>query len=88
MSRQTSTLVGCRIDPTSGFLEPVGRWNTETTPRGFAIDPRGRFLLAAGLDSNQLAVHAIDKGTGALPLRAARYPVGGMPNWVEIIDLP
>lgn len=85
--RQTSTLVGCRIGSTSGLLEPIGRWNTETTPRGFAIDPRGRFLLAAGLDSNQLAVHAIDRETGALALRA-RYPVGGMPNWVEIVDLP
>ena len=85
--RQTSTIVGCRVDPASGFLEPIGRWNTETTPRGFAIDPRGRFLLAAGLDSNQLAVHAIDSATGALALRA-RYQVGGMPNWVEIVDLP
>jgi 6-phosphogluconolactonase len=85
--RQTSTLTGLRIDRASGLLTPVGRWNTETTPRGFAIDPRGRFLLAAGLDSNSLSVHAIDGETGVLAVRA-RYEVGGMPNWVEIVDLP
>jgi 6-phosphogluconolactonase len=85
--RQTSTLIGFRIDAANGFLAPIGRWSTETTPRGFAIDPRGRFLLAAGLDSNQLSVHAIDPEQGSLTLRA-QYPVGGMPNWVEILDLP
>jgi 6-phosphogluconolactonase len=84
--RQTSTLAGFRVDPANGLLAPVGRWPTETTPRGFAIDPRGRFLLAAGLDSNQLSVHAIDAGNGALSLRG-QYAVGGMPNWVEIVDL-
>jgi 6-phosphogluconolactonase len=85
--RQTSTLVGFRIDAANGFLTPTGRWATETTPRGFAIDPRGRFLLAAGLDSNWLSVHAIDPEEGGLT-RRGQYPVGGMPNWVEIVDLP
>jgi 6-phosphogluconolactonase len=85
--RQTSTLTGFRIDAASGFLAPIGRWATETTPRGFAICPRGRFLLAAGLDSNRLSVHAIDPEQGALTLQG-QYPVGGMPNWVEIVDLP
>jgi 6-phosphogluconolactonase len=85
--RQTSTLVGFRIDSTNGFLSPAGRWTTETTPRGFAIDARGRFLLAVGLDSNQLSVHAIGPQDGGLTLRG-QYPVGGMPNWVEIVDLP
>lgn len=84
--RQTSTLVGFRIDAASGLLAPIGRWNTETTPRGFAIDPRGRFLLAVGLDSNRLSVHAIDGRIGGLAV-CAQYPVGGMPNWVEIVDL-
>jgi 6-phosphogluconolactonase len=85
--RQTSTLVGFRVDSENGFLAPIGHWNTETTPRGFAIDRRGRFLLAAGLDSNRVSVHAIDPEDGALTPRG-QYPVGGMPNWVEIIDLP
>ncbi|HUA78020.1 MAG TPA: lactonase family protein, partial [Acetobacteraceae bacterium] len=85
--RQTSTLTGFRIDAGSGLLSPIGRWPTETTPRGFAIDARGRFLLAAGLDSNRLSVHAIDAADGTLTLRA-QHTTGAMPNWVEIVDLP
>ncbi len=85
--RQTSTLTGFRVDPSSGLLTPAGRWPTETTPRGFAIDPRGRFLLAAGLDSNRLSVHAIDPRDGSLTVRS-QQPMGQMPNWVEIVDLP
>jgi 6-phosphogluconolactonase (cycloisomerase 2 family) len=44
-------------------------------------------LLAVGLDSDQLSVHAIDQQGGSLTLRA-QYKVGTMPNWVEILDLP
>jgi 6-phosphogluconolactonase len=85
--RKTSTIVGFRIDPANGTLSPIGRWATETTPRGFAIDPRGRFLLAVGLDSNQMTVYAIGKGNGRLdPVK--QYPMGKMPNWVEFVDLP
>lgn len=84
--RQTSTLSGFRVDAANGLLSPIGRWPTETTPRGFAIDPRGRFLLAAGLDSSGLSVHAIDPQEGTLSVRE-RVHVGAMPNWVEIVDL-
>lgn len=42
--------------------EPVrGSW-----PRNFNIDPTGNWLLAAGRDSNTLAVFAIDPSTGEL----------------------
>jgi 6-phosphogluconolactonase len=36
------------------------------TPRNFVIDPSGRFLLAAGQNSNAVAVFAIDQTTGKL----------------------
>jgi len=84
--RKSSTLPGFRIDETTGKLAPIGRWPTEKTPRGFNIDPRGRFLLAVGLDSNAMTVHKIDPQSGALSV-AHQYPMGKMPNWVEIVDL-
>ena len=83
--RRTSTLTGFRIDPAQGTLSPIGSWPTETTPRGFAIDPRGRFLLSVGLDSNRMTVYAI-RGDGALdPVK--QHPMGKMPNWIEFLDL-
>jgi 6-phosphogluconolactonase len=36
------------------------------TPRNFVIDPSGRFLLAAGQNSNAVTVFAIDQATGKL----------------------
>jgi 6-phosphogluconolactonase len=84
--RTTSTIKGYRIDPERGTFSRCGRWPTETTPRGFAVDPRSRFLLAAGLSSNAMTVSAIDPDNGTLaPLR--QYRLGEMPNWIEIVDL-
>ncbi|HEV2336779.1 MAG TPA: lactonase family protein [Stellaceae bacterium] len=84
--RRTSSLAGFRIDQETGTLSPVGRWPTETTPRGFAIDPRGRFLLSVGLDSNRMTVYSINPKDGALaPLQ--QYAMGKMPNWIEFVDL-
>jgi 6-phosphogluconolactonase len=84
--RTTSTLHGYRIDPDKGTLTPIGKWPTEKTPRGFNIDPRGRFLLSVGMDSAAMTVHAIDQGTGGLK-PSHQYPMGTQPNWVEIVDL-
>ncbi len=84
--RTTSTIKGYRLDPERGTFLRCGRWPTETTPRSFAIDPRGRFLLAAGLSSNAMTVSAIDPDQGLLtPLR--QYRLGDMPSWIEIVDL-
>ena len=83
--RRTSSLAAFRIEPQRGTLSPIGRFPTETTPRGFAIDPTGRFLLSAGLDSNHLSVCAIG-ADGALDT-LHRYPMGKQPNWIEFVDL-
>ena len=53
---------------------------TEKTPRGFNIDPRGKFLLAVGMDSASLTVHAIDQNSGELR-NVKQYPMGKQPNW-------
>ena len=84
--RKTSSLYGFKIDQDKGTLTPIGKFDTEKTPRGFNIDSRGKFLLAVGMDSAGMTVHAIDAGTGALS-PAGHYPMGTQPNWVEIIDL-
>ena len=85
--RISNSLTGFKIDAETGGLEPAGHFPTEDKPRGFNIDPRGRWLLAAGQVSNQMTVYAIDANTGALAPRH-RCPMGGNPNWVEIVDLP
>jgi 6-phosphogluconolactonase len=84
--RKTSTLVGYRIDPDKGTLTVIGRYPTETTPRGFAIDPRGKFVLSVGLDSNHMTVYSIRPNNGILdPVK--QHAMGKQPNWIEIVDL-
>jgi 6-phosphogluconolactonase len=84
--RTTSTLHGYKIDPDKGTLTKIGKWPTEKVPRGFAIDSRGKFLLAVGLDSGAMTVHAIDPTNGELKA-GPQVTMGTQPNWVEIVDL-
>ena len=84
--RATSTIAAFRIDAASGRLTSIASFPTETQPRGFAIDPRGKFLLAVGQQSHHLTVYAIDDTSGRLDARE-RYAMGRNPNWVEIVDL-
>ena len=73
-------------DPDKGTLTQIGRFPTEKTPRGFAIDPRGKFLLSVGMDSAGMTVYSIDRASGELkPI--GHYPMGTQPNWIEIVDL-
>ena len=85
--RKSSTIAGFAVDGASGRLTPIGSAETETQPRGFAIDPSGRYLLAAGQISNALSVHAIEPQTGALR-RLKQYKTGLNPSWLEIVELP
>lgn len=84
--RATNAIFGYEIGP-SGALTHFGTYETESRPRGFNIDPFGRYLLCAGQASHSLSVHAIDSGDGSLS-QIARYPTGKAPNWVEILRLP
>ena len=50
-----------------GTLTPLDRVSTQgKTPRSFAIDPSGRFLIAANQNSGTLVVFRIDQETGGL----------------------
>jgi 6-phosphogluconolactonase len=72
------------VDGATGKLTYAGGVPTEKQPRGFAIDPKGRFLIAAGEKSDTISVYAIDASTGALRL-LQKYPTGKGANWVEIV---
>ena len=55
------------IDRTKGTLKQAGQFTTKgKTPRNFAIDPTGTFLLAANQESNNIVVFRIDPATGSL----------------------
>jgi len=85
--RGSSTLAAFHVDIASGLLTALGTTPTETQPRGFAVDPSGRYLLAVGQLSHRMSSYAIDQATGALN-KVTDIAVGQNPNWVEIIALP
>jgi 6-phosphogluconolactonase len=85
--RGSSTIAMCRVSPDDGTLSLAGHIVTEKQPRGFAIDPGGRFLYCTGQLSIRMASYAIDGQTGGLT-RLEDYAVGGNANWVEIVRLP
>jgi 6-phosphogluconolactonase len=65
----------------------VGHTPTEQQPRGFNLDPSGRWLVAAGQLSHALTVYAVDPRSGRLTALKST-PVGKNPHWVEIVSLP
>ena len=69
------------------MLSLIGHTPTQAQPRGFAIDPAGRYLLAAGQVSHGLSCYRIDAGSSRLT-ELGQYQVGRNPNWVTIITLP
>ena len=85
--RGSSTLAMFTVDAKSGTLSLTGHVVTEKQPRGFAIDPAGRFLYCTGQLSTRMSSYAIDATSGRLA-KLNDYPVGGNPNWVEIVSLP
>ncbi|HVY00636.1 MAG TPA: beta-propeller fold lactonase family protein [Pseudorhodoplanes sp.] len=84
--RRSSTLAAFRV-AADGRLALIGNFPTEKQPRGFGIDPRGRYLIAAGQLSHHVACHAIDPKTGDIVM-LKRYPAGRSPNWIEFVVLP
>jgi 6-phosphogluconolactonase len=83
--RRSSTLAIFAV-ARDGRLEPAGQCPTEREPRGFAIDPHGRYLLAVGQASHSLTSYAIDPSNGGLT-ELRRLAMGRNPNWVETIAL-
>jgi 6-phosphogluconolactonase len=74
------------VDSATGRLTYLGSTPTEKQPRGFRIDPAGRYLVVSGELSETISTYSIDGANGALtPI--GRYPTGKGSNWVEIVAL-
>jgi 6-phosphogluconolactonase len=64
---QTNDITVFSINPADGTLKLVQRIPSGgKLPRNFAIDPTGRWLLAANQDSNNIQIFRIDGNTGRL----------------------
>jgi 6-phosphogluconolactonase len=82
--RTSSTINGFSVDPASGKLTYLGATPTEKQPRGFRIDPAGRFMVVSGEKSETISSYAIEANGN---LRAVgRVPSGKGSNWVEIVS--
>jgi 6-phosphogluconolactonase len=84
--RRSSMISGFRVAPGAKTLGLIGRVPCAAVPRGFAIDPSGRFLIAAGATSNRVTVFSIDPQEGRLRPKSDSA-TGANPNWIEIVDL-
>jgi 6-phosphogluconolactonase len=85
--RSTNAIAAFRIEPQTGLLSPIARFDVEGSPRAFALAPGGRCLICAGQTDNVVGVYSIDPGNGALTLRH-RVAVPENPSWVEALSLP
>ena len=74
------------VDSTTGRLERTAIVPTEAVPRAFSLDPDGRFLYVAGLESGRLAAYRINRGEGNLE-HIETYDLGAGPMWVLIAPL-
>ena len=68
-----------------GTLTAKGHQPTEETPRFFAIDPTGNYILSAGQGSGRLATYKIDHGSGALEEKET-FKVGESPLWIQFVE--
>lgn len=59
-----------------GLLSQAGKYSTlGKTPRNFAIDPSGNYLLVANQDSDSIAVFRVDQRSGKLTATGAQIAV-------------
>ncbi|MCY4652843.1 MAG: lactonase family protein [Dehalococcoidia bacterium] len=70
-----------RIDSQTGRLTRTAIVPSEAVPRALNVDPQGRFLYAAGLDSGKLAAYEINEAWGGID-RIGTFDVGREPMWV------
>jgi 6-phosphogluconolactonase len=71
-----------------GRMTPVGYTKTGgQTPRSFTVDPTGRWLLAAGQDSDDVRVLSLDPQSGVPTQTTVQVSVPN-PTFVGVVELP
>ena len=84
-AERTSSSIGAfSVDGATGKLAYLSSTPTEKQPRGFAIDPTGRFMVVSGEKSETLSTYAIGAEGSLRPI--GQYPTGKGSNWVEIVS--
>ncbi len=84
--RGHNTIAGFSVDPSSGTLSAAGHATTQAVPRAFSLDPQGKYLYAAGLETGNLTSYVIEQATGELT-PSEIYPLGNLPMWVLTTEL-
>jgi len=86
--QRTGAVSAYAIDAGTGKLAPAGHVPSGgRTPRHFAIDPSGRWLLAANQNSNSIAVCRLDGATGR-PIPLGRAIEVSKPVCVLFVPVP
>ncbi|HEY2337034.1 MAG TPA: beta-propeller fold lactonase family protein [Burkholderiales bacterium] len=83
LERTGSQIGAMSVDAATGKLTYLSTTATEKQPRGFQIDPSGKFMVVTGEKSDTISVYEIG-ADGALKL-TNRQPTGKGSNWVEIV---
>ena len=74
------------IDEESGHLTRTAIVPSEPVPRALNVDPQGRFLYVAGLDSGKLAAYKVNEAWGGID-RIGTYEAGREPMWVLPVNV-
>ena len=83
--RTESTLTTINVAADGHLLDPITVTDTERQPRGFALSPDGRLVLAVGEKSTHVALSRLEDDGTLTPL--TRTPTGLGANWVRAIPL-
>ena len=83
LERTGNQIGAMSVDPATGKLTYLSTTPTEKQPRGFQIDPSGKYMVVTGEKSETISVYSIEDN-GALRL-LKQYPTGKGSNWVEIV---
>jgi 6-phosphogluconolactonase len=85
-NRGHDSLAAFAVSGNGSTLTSRGHTETEARPREFEISPRGRYLFAAGRDSNMMASYTRQNDGQLVP--GPVYDVGTEPLWVLAVEIP